>query len=470
MSTTVTAHGRTRGLSAVAALCGLLVIALLWLRPDADTDVWLHLSLGRFLDGAGRFGLPDPFVVTADHPYVPTQWLAEMAGWRLWQLGGMPAIQLLRLVVVLALVMAVLAACRQVAGPVPAALGTAFAVFATAAGWAERPQLAGLLFVAVTWAAWLRAERSGRPPWLLVPLTWLWAGIHGTWVIGIGLGALACLGGALDAPTTLRRRLPQLLVPLLSAGAVALTPLGPRLLLAPFAVTEAVRDHVSEWGRPTLDNPLFVALLLAGGVILWSWWRTRTWRPGRVVVLLAGLVVGASMVRLVAVGAIIIAPLLAEALTRRAGPAHEPSRPVERRIWAAVALVVLLVGSARATASPPGAPVAPEVSAALGQVAPHTVAVVDPALTGWVLYAHPQLRLVRDLRTEIYSATTLEAVDDLLNARGAWVATTQRYRIGAALLEDRSPLGPALARELGWVAAARGDGQTLWLPAQPARS
>ena len=74
--------------------------------------------------------------------------------------------------------------------PVRAAGVALPAIVATAAQWGERPQLAGLVLLAVTTWLWSRARRDATVPWLVIPLTWVWAMLHGSWVLGVATGAL----------------------------------------------------------------------------------------------------------------------------------------------------------------------------------------------------------------------------------------------------------------------------------------
>ena len=69
-----------------------MVAELIRLRTAPDVDLWLHLRLGAELRDGTRFGaLPDPLVVLADRPYVPTQWLSEVAGSLVEQAWASPA-------------------------------------------------------------------------------------------------------------------------------------------------------------------------------------------------------------------------------------------------------------------------------------------------------------------------------------------------------------------------------------------
>ncbi len=123
---------------------GAVTAALLTVRSRPDVDLWLHLRIGGLLRDGGRFeGLPDPLAVLPDRSYVPTQWLAQVSMSGLYDAGGMAAIQLLRVILVVALVGLVALACRTVAGPTATAATTTVTAFGTSAAWGERPAAAG---------------------------------------------------------------------------------------------------------------------------------------------------------------------------------------------------------------------------------------------------------------------------------------------------------------------------------------
>ena len=166
-----------------------------------------------------------------------------------YEVGGMAALQSLRVVLVVALVGLVLLACRTVAGPAAAAASATMAAFATSASWGERPQLLGMVLLALTVALWWRALRRDRLPWVLLPVTWLWACIHGTWLIGVALGALFVVGAALDGRWRGKTLFTAATVPAAALAVGCLTPLGLAAVTEPFRVGEAARLFVNEWQR-----------------------------------------------------------------------------------------------------------------------------------------------------------------------------------------------------------------------------
>ena len=87
------------------------------------------------------------------------------------------------------------ALCRGKAGFSPPLLATVAGWVGAGGSLSPRPQVFGFILLAVSLAAWLRTERDGRIRWWLLPLTWLWACVHGTWLYAVGLtgcSASAC--------------------------------------------------------------------------------------------------------------------------------------------------------------------------------------------------------------------------------------------------------------------------------------
>lgn len=426
-----------------AFVTACLIVLLIAAHGAPDVDLWLHLRIGEFLRSGGRFALPDPFVTLAHHPYRPTQWLAEVVGSLAWDAVGMPGIQLLRLVGVLALVGSAWAAARSVGGSSGAAGAAAVTAFASSAGWGERPQLLGLVLLAFVSWRWWGALPTARSPWEVVPVTWVWAGVHGSWAVGIGFGVVMAVVALVDERHGLRRSLGMLAVPALSCVAVALTPLGPSLLLDPFLVGSALRGRVAEWQPPGPTNPLLVVLLAAALVVVVRWVRVHRLRFGRLLLLLATVAMAVSAVRLLAVAAVLLAPLLAEAI-RPGADVRERVGRTEARAWAAALVLALIGGVWLALARPHPEPAGAPVAAALDQLPTGSVVAADPYLTGWVEWRFHDLRLLRDLRSELYAPATAGAYEDFLRGRENAAAYADAHDVRAVVINTDA----ALARQL----------------------
>ena len=161
-----------------------------------------------------------------------------------------------------------------------------------------------------------------------------------------------------------------------------------------------------------------------------------------------------------ALGAILGAPLLSGALQGVLTGAREHVSRRERRSLV-VGITAALVLAAAVCAGPQGraAFAYPQrmgaIDAALTTAAPHSVVMVDFGVSGWLLYAHPELTPAADLRMESYSTAYLARYLDAGNAAPGWQAFIDDVGAHYALVERRSAIGDALARERGWKAVAR---------------
>jgi hypothetical protein len=472
--------GRPRSRTGVAGAClGLVVGLLLRVRSSPDVDLWLHLRIGDLLRSGAQFDRgSDPLAVLADREYVPTQWLAQMAMSALYEAGGMVGIQAVRLLLVLALGAAVLAGCRALAGPAPALFATALTMFGAAAAWGERPQLAGLVLLALTGALWWWASERSSVPWGVVPVAWLWSTLHGTWLLGVGVGVVLLTGGAFDRRWRGRTLLLVAGVPVASLFVAGLTPLGPDALLEPLRVSSVAGLTANEWQRPEADNPLLLVVLTAVVISLLGLVRSPRRRWTRALTVLAGAALAMWMVRTIAVGAVVIAPALAHGLeslvTRPSRAAGEPgdvpvsARPQVRAgrewpAWAlAAALVVLLAGTHIATTDF-GPPVTDRVSAAVAALPDDARLAVDGRAVGWAQWAHRDRRPVRDLRAEVYSVPVALAYEDFQDARPGWQDYAAAQGITAVLANRERPLDQALSGETAWTSVAEDPEFRLWV-------
>lgn len=453
----------TRGtilLVGIIGVCSTVVGYVLHLRRAPDMDLWLHLAIGREIRAGERFQrLPDPLTALADRPYLPSQWASELGLDRLWALGGLAAVEVARLVLVLALVGFLLAATTTTAQPAAAGVAVTLSTFVTAAAWAERPQLLAMVLLAVTsWGWWLARVRQ-IAPWWLVPIAWIWACTHGTWPIGIVIGAGHILALLLDGHGQVARR--WIWVPMVTIVVSAATPLGPRLLSNPMTVTASARE-VSEWQRPSIVNPLLIILVIACLFTAWVEIRRRAagWR-GRLLLTALAVVLGCSAVRTLVIGGILMAPLLAAALDSawRAQPVPRPN--LRRWAWSVATVLVFAQGTWTAVGrTPPLMATTPDT--ALVSLPSGTRVIASPELTGWVLWRAPHLTLLRDLRAEVYSEHAAAPYEDFLQARPGWQQYAAEHQIEAALLADDADLTKAV-RGAGWRAAGTAPGSTLWI-------
>ncbi len=382
-----------RSVLPVLVLLGILVsLVVNTARPLTNTDTYFHLRFGEeFLHG---WSLRHPGSVStfATQHWAPTQWLSEIAMAKTEEWFGLAGVAWLAGLLQVALFLALYVAARDQAEPVVAMPLTALSLYAMETGLSMRPQVISYLLVAVVVAAWLRTRRDGRVRWWLVPLVWLWAMLHGMWPVALAIGAVAVVGLALDrAPRGLVLR--AAVVPVASAVAAALTPVGPELYTAIAAVRSRSRFFV-EWGAPDWTSTYFLALAIVFVVAVAAMVKRRrsSWSEVLLVLLAAGFAVYS--LRTVPVAAAMIAPLAAGSAQSLLG-----DRPaVGRREWvavaggSAVALLALALAVPHTSADPPHQPA--WVDPALSHLPAGTKVLDDWGWGGYLMWRYPQLDLV----------------------------------------------------------------------------
>ena len=457
------ARGFKLRLPATVAVLVVSISVVIGVRPVSDPSPWLHLKIGAFLLNGGRFGLPDPWAPFAGRAYVPTEWLSAILGQEVYQTFGLPGIAWLRCAGVLGLLSALVWSARRSADTTTAVIAAFVALLGANDGLTERPQLLGLVFLAVAVGAWWRTALDLKPRWWLVPMTWLWASFHGLWIVGIAVGLVILTGLLLDRRLT-RAIVTRLLGVLMMSFAVAgLTPLGPRLLLSPLAVGKNAGQFVGEWQSTSIRNPFAVLTLAMLGLVLLSWFRSERRPPWwQVLLLLTGVAATLAMTRTIAVGAVVAAPLLAnEIQLYRGRPVLESTRR-SRFAWVALILVALVAAAPLSAARAQSAAAVPDhLTPQLSQIPSGTVVLAEGDISGWLFWADPQVRPVLDPRIEIYPAAHVRAFVSAMAAEPGWRQFVDRTGARYALVLSGSPVATALVERAGWSQIGKDAGFVL---------
>jgi hypothetical protein len=445
------------------ALVIVAATARVGLRAVSDPSPWLHLRVGQFLLDGGRFGLPDPWAPFPVRPFVLTQWLPSVIAAKLYAVGGLPAIAWLRCLAMLLLLSATLWCTRRVANAVPSLLAAFVAVLAAGEGMTERPQAISFVLLAITVGAWWRTAEDLKPRWWLIPLTWIWAMSHGLWVVGLGLGVVMVASLAIDRRLDRRQAARLLAIPALGFLAAALTPVGPRLLLSPLTVGANGSDFVGEWQPTSIRDPYAILTLVMLAVVLLGWIRSRAVPPWwQIALATLSLVSTLAMTRMIAVGAVLAAPLLAQAFQQYVAT---PVRPATRRAataWLALVTTAALIAipiSGAIAQNPIGVPAG--LRTELLAIPAGTVILCEDDKTGWLLWAAPQLAPAIDIRTEIYAHDHLAAYVRTMAVAPGWQEFIRSTRSSYALVAQRSPIATALGERLGWRQLGSDSGYVL---------
>jgi hypothetical protein len=445
------------------ALVIVAATARVGLRAVSDPSPWLHLRVGQFLLDGGRFGLPDPWAPFPVRPFVLTQWLPSVVAAKLYAVAGLPAVAWLRCLAMLLLLSATLWCTRRVANAVPSLLAAFVAVLAAGEGMTERPQAISFVLLAITVGAWWRTAEDLKPRWWLIPLTWIWAMSHGLWVVGLGLGVVMVASLAIDGRLDRRQAARLLAIPALGFLAAALTPVGPRLLLSPLTVGANGSDFVGEWQPTSIRDPYAILTLVLLAIVLLGWIRSRAVPPWWQISLAAlSLVSTLTMTRMIAVGAVLAAPLLAQAFQQYLATTVRPATRRASMAWLALVTATALIAipvSGSIARHPVGVPEG--LRTQLSAIPAGTVILCEDDKTGWLLWTAPQLAPAIDIRTEIYAHDHLAAYVRTMAVGPGWQKFIRSTHSSYALVAQRSPIATALGERLGWRQLGSDSGYVL---------
>ena len=417
-------------------------------QPLTNTDTYFHLRFGQeFLDG---WSLRHPGSVStfATRPWVPTQWLPEIVMARTEQWFGLAGLAWLSGLMEIALFATLYVAARRRANPFVAVSLTGLALFGMQTGLSMRPQVLSYLLVAVVTSAWLRTRHDGRIRWWLVAITWLWGMLHGMWPVALVVGVVAVAGLALDrAPR--RLVLQALAVPLASAVAAALTPVGPALYTAVLAVGSR-SDFFVEWNPPdyTTTSTLTVGLLLA--LTATAMWKRahNSWTEILLLVLAGGFAVYS--LRTVPVAAAMIVPLAA-------GPLQDlfarrtPAGRGERVMVTAGSLLALAVLALVVPHTANGLPEEPAwLDPALSQLPPGTKVLDDWGWGGYYMWRYPQLDLLMHGYGDTFTTAELNRNNGMLALDPGWDQALRGTGARVAVIRSYSRLAYALTDQEHW--------------------
>jgi hypothetical protein len=449
------------------ALAALLVFFLL-IRPPVDADLWWHLRAGQVMWEQKSILLEDVFSYTrAGEPWVNAFWLAELALYGLYRLGGYTA--LAAFVAGSGALSFWLAGQRERPTSILSSGVILLAALAAAPIWGPRPQVFSFLLVAAL-DSWLAAK---RPAWALVPLFALWANLHGGWIWGFlllaahlaGLG-MRWLAAAHDERLSLTAEIRPLLGwTALSTLAISLNPNGLALWKLPFAQI-SVSMQIQEWLSPDFHRIDFHPMLWILFLLLLSGPLTGKpdW-PGLFKTIGFAYLTFVAQ-RNIALFALAAAPLLVsqlETAIKRFPLPQTPSIPPGR--FSALinsSLLAALGLAATGFLFLQTRPAKVEQNYPLGAVqwvqenAPDGRLFNSYNWGGYLAWALPQVPLFIDGRADLYGNELLAEWQAVVNADPEAARILAKWDIGWLLLEPEWPI-VALLQEKGWKTAYHDD-------------
>jgi hypothetical protein len=445
---------------------------------NTDGDLGRHIRVGETILAEGALPRVDRFSHTmAGQPFVPHEWLSEVAFAGAYRLAGVPGVLLLT-ALVLAGTYAAIALFLQRSGVGPlAAFGVAVAAgLVGAVHWLARPHIFTVAGAVAT--LWLLERGGRRSPWAMLALFALWANLHGGFLYGLALIGLFVAGDLLEVlggedRTAARDRLRLHALGLAAAVLGAcLNPAGPALLphVAGYLGKGYLVDRTAEYQSPDFHlfyGRLFLAVLC--GVIAALALAERRPAYPRLLTILANVAFALMSLRNIPLFGVVALPLAA--LHLAGSRIRWPGGPVRRmdeafrhaagaaatgpwRIAAAGALAVAAVALARAgpgrTAGfdPAVFPVQAVAKAREAGLAGNLFN--EFAWGGYILLAWPGQRVFIDGQTDFYGEPLTREYVAIRNAEPGWAERLERREVRLVILPPDAPLAQRLRSRPGW--------------------
>ena len=433
-----------------------LTIALACGLTPMHTDSWWQLRAGRDMWQAHRVLLTDLYSHTAyGAPWLNHEWLAEVAYYAMFRIGGLPLVTLLATSLIVG---AWTLSWRLGKGPVgERAIWIGLSVISSSFWWQPRPHAFSLLFIVTTvtlivkWRVW----------WL--PLVFLaWANCHGGVLLGFvflgaGLGAQTLL-----APQKLRTSMAIVLACLV---ATTMTPLGLSFWVEiPKSLARIRLYPFDEWRRPTLTAPTLLPFWLIAAAFCYGLFRQlrrlRRLTPDEATLYACGLAMlplAISAIRNVGPFLMVAAPAMTTLLPLRSAAARAPrhERPLVNAAIVAIATAGVVMTLAWAygnrIAKLRWDPIPEGAITALRQCPDNLYNRYDQG--GYLLWFVPERKVYLDGRQDPYPPPLILEQIRLENGGGAY-EVFPRFGIRCAYLPTASPTVAQL-EQAGWTVTYR---------------
>jgi hypothetical protein len=438
-----------RTLLLIATLTLLVAALALCINRALNGDLYLELFTGRFITEHGLVS-HDPFATVAHgRPWLNQQWLAELGFYAVAKAIGITGLTILYAILIaapLALVMWAIrgkGATMLIAAAVLYFPGLLAIVHPRAAAFTLLAFSALVVLVLAAWRPTLGgAIDAGRLRWPLLGILLLfalWANLHGGFVAGLLLIALATAGLTVDTWRRLpgaigRHRVALLgLTGILAAAVVTVaTPLGDGIWAYVLSFRNpAISLGSKEWEPATHSALAMLYLCAAACFSAWLWWRAPAPRRLMPPLIAAGfLVFAASSMRNI----IFVAPALVFqiACSRPDRAVVVPRLPIAIAGSAALAAVltwVAVLGPARTDAVGP-----PAVQYALAHPPERGRIAAYAGASSYILWRAPRTPVVIDGWLEHFTPTELRANYGILRGWGGDPTPyVRRFHVGAVI-------------------------------------
>ncbi len=316
--------------------------------------------------------------------------------------------------------------------------------------WSPRPLLIGLVLLTIT----LLAAEGGLPPWLLVPVFWIWVNTHGSFPLGLVAVAALALGRWADkgdASVELR----CLVFGVIGTVLGAINPLGPTLLTFPVHLLGKmdVLRNIIEWQSPSFAlgwSRLFLIQVVIAVLLLV---RRPTYRAAiPLVIFTAAALLGQ---RNISVACLVFVPGMARGFRGIGSVRGDQRNPVSVVVLAAVVVVGALlvqVSLAKPAFDLSTYPVAPVSWLDQHGLLRADLPMASSDTTGnyLELIEGRRANAFIDDRVDMYPASVVDDFLTLEHGVPGWQQVLDRRKVDLVLWDRASPLTELLSSSDRW--------------------
>lgn len=484
--TTVAEKPKTTAIGRACAL-GIVALALLSWRPARTDDIFMYAATGRWIVDHQSIPHTDPFSWTAaGQTWQSNGWLWGVLAWLAFSVGGYALLSLLGPLFLVGAGASMYFASRAFgADGATASVAALIGTFVLVPFTESRPQMASYVCFALSIGLAERAYARGRLrlPWLvaLAGVMVVWANLHGTALLGVGvIGVVIGIEALWPGPRLAARSEPgsesgsgsvglghrvgaAAVVAVVASVAILVNPYGLDLYRHAAEVRAESRATITEWyplytiGWTALPTILFGIVLVIGVLVVV---RGRGWQRPELLGLMGvtGLlaidsnrVVAFFAIATVVAGSAIVGRL-SSSVTASADWAGSPM--VSFGGWLLLGAAVVVVLFQWSAIGQPNA----ELPVATVDALPSGCRLLnDRAVGGFVLLRRPDIPVAADGRNDLYGTAGDRLQEEWLQpeSTGGDLAELDREGVTCVLTYDQSLLPDELVAR-GWTRVATG--------------
>ena len=242
-------------------------------------DLWWQLSVGRYFHETGKILQENIFSYTSfNTPVIDHEWLAEILFYKLYLLGGLDLLYLLKSSILSVIFSLLYILIRKKYSPIICSASCILAIFtANFQLFSDvRPYLFTYLFFAITiLSSEILFEKDSKYIFCLIPIVWLWANLHAGYMLFFAIALIYLFAKILEEEysnfklkakllsinkqkdifiKTILEHKNLIITSIISFGLIFINPFGAKLALYPFSFSfsndQFFKEHLTDWSVP----------------------------------------------------------------------------------------------------------------------------------------------------------------------------------------------------------------------------